>query len=153
MAAPELEIVPLTVAAHTTIAADVHRYWVGGRTPPMHVLFVHEFGDLSVVALAGDQIAGFLYGLRSTTEPAGYVHLVGVHEEYRRRGIARRLYAAFAERAAATGASQLKAIVRPDNAPSIAFHTALGMTATAIDDYTGPGETRLVFRGPIDDVR
>lgn len=147
---PPIAIVPLTLAAYTTIEAEIDRYWVGGRTPTMHVLFVHEFGDLSIVAMAGDEIAGFLYGLRSTTEAAGYVHLIGVREDHRRRGVAQELYRAFADRASSAGAAHCKAIVRPDNQPSIDFHTALGMTADFVRDYTGPGQHRLVFRGPVD---
>jgi ribosomal protein S18 acetylase RimI-like enzyme len=153
MAAPSIAIQPVTLGAYHQIETEIDRYWVGGRIPVMHTLFVHEYGDLSVVAMAGDEIAGFLFGARSTTEPAGYVHLIGVRTDHRRRGIAGQLYRAFAPRAAAAGAEHLKAVVRPDNQPSIDFHTQLGMTAELVDDYVGPGQHRLVFRGPVDTLR
>lgn len=143
-------VTPLTLETYGVIESAIDRYWVGDRRPTMHTLFVHESGDLSIVAMRGEVVAGFLFGLRSTAEPAGYVHLIGVRDDFRRQGLGRTLYQAFAPRAAAAGAEHLKAIVRPDNQPSIDFHASLGMTAELVHDYVGPGQHRLVFRGPID---
>jgi GNAT superfamily N-acetyltransferase len=100
-------------------------------------------------------VIAYLFGLRSQTEPAGYVHLVAVREGYRRRGLARQLYRHFIEFARARGCREVKAITTPGNARSIAFHTALGMRmegepnaegVPVVRDYSGPGEDRVVFR-------
>jgi ribosomal protein S18 acetylase RimI-like enzyme len=107
-----------------------------------HPMFIHEFGEHSLVIRApSGELAAYLLGFVAGS--VGYIHLVGVRDTYRRRGLARTLYAAFEERA--RGATSFKAITTPANAGSIAFHRALGFTATVVPDYSGPGADRVVF--------
>jgi GNAT superfamily N-acetyltransferase len=75
----------------------------------------------------------------------GYVHLVGVREDSRRTGLGRRLYGEFETLVRHRGATALKAISIPTNHGSIAFHRALGMSATEVADYSGQGQPRVVF--------
>ena len=75
----------------------------------------------------------------------GYAHLVAVRASHRRQGLARRLYEEFESLARERGARALKAYTRPENVRSIAFHRSIGMSATEVADYAGPGEARVVF--------
>lgn len=68
-----------------------------------------------------------------------------MRDSHRRQGLARVLYEAFAGRARERGATSLKAITTPGNAGSIAFHRALGFSATVVPGYAGPGQDRVVF--------
>ena len=43
----------------------------------------------------------------------------------------------------------MEAITVPTNAASVAFHQRLGCTATAVEDYAGPGEDRLHFTADV----
>ena len=75
----------------------------------------------------------------------GYIHLVGIDPEARRRGVGRALYEEFARRASALGCTRLKAITTPGNQGSVDFHRALGYTVEQVQDYAGPGRARYVF--------
>jgi GNAT superfamily N-acetyltransferase len=108
-------------------------------------MFIHEFGDTALVMrdVNGD-VAAYLFGFIAPTQ-VGYVHLVGVRADSRRAGLGRRLYGEFETLARRLGATALKAITTPTNRDSIAFHRALGMSATEVADYSGPGQPRIVF--------
>ncbi len=114
-----------------------------------HQLLVHEFGETAFVIRGEDgRVIAYLFGLL-TPARVGYIHLVAVREGHRREGLARTLYVHFEAVAREHGTLALKATTRPTNTVSIAFHRALGFTATATADYAGPGETRTVFRKPL----
>jgi L-amino acid N-acyltransferase YncA len=136
-----------TIGDYATIVGALHLYWEDAARAPMHhPLLVREFGDLSLVIRDAHGVQAYLFGLLATAEPAGYVHIVGVRQDQRRRGHASALYAEFAVRARERGAAELKAITKPGNTRSRAFHAALGFDEEAIDDYSGPGEDRILFR-------
>ena len=73
------------------------------------------------------------------------MHLVGIHPDYRRRGVARLLYSAFEADCRAAGAGRMKAITTMGNEGSVRFHAALGWTIAEVEDYAGPGRQRIVF--------
>jgi len=73
------------------------------------------------------------------------VHLVGIHPDYRRRGVARMLYTAFEDDCRRAGSLLLKAITTLGNEASLSFHHALGWTSSEVEDYAGPGRMRIVF--------
>ena len=75
----------------------------------------------------------------------GYVHLVGIHPEYRRRGVGRMLYETFTEACRAADCVRMKAITTLGNEGSQRFHLALGWEAQEIEDYAGPARKRIVF--------
>jgi GNAT superfamily N-acetyltransferase len=77
------------------------------------------------------------------------VHLVGIHPEYRRRGVGRLLYDRFTEECHGAGCVRMKAITTPGNEGSIRFHVALGWNVQELDDYAGPGRRRIVFTKPL----
>jgi ribosomal protein S18 acetylase RimI-like enzyme len=140
-----------TPADYDRIAAVLDDWW--GR-PVRHLLprlFLDHFHATSTVAEAGDDLAGFLVGFLSPSRPdAAYIHFVGVHPAHRRGGLARVLYKRFFALAAADGRTVVRAVTSPVNARSIAFHTALGFTASdPLPGYDGPGDVKVRFERPL----
>jgi ribosomal protein S18 acetylase RimI-like enzyme len=142
-----------TAADYDQIIAVVDRWW--GR-PIRHALarvFLDHFHTTSTIAESPSsgskgELAGFLIGFLSPSEPdAAYIHFVGVHPGLRGIGLARVLYERFFALAAANGRGVVTAITAPQNAGSIAFHTAMGFTVTPpIPDYDGEGSPKVLFR-------
>ena len=135
--------------AHVTdiqqVLADHPRYWGERDLRRLHLLaLVQEFPSTCLVATAEDGIRGYLVGF-VTPQRTGYVHLIATRDDARGTGLGRRLYAAFTDAARQQGAERLKAITSTGNTGSIAFHRSLGFDATVVEDYDGPGETRVVF--------
>lgn len=138
-----------TPADHAEILSSLPSFW-GERdlSALHHPMFFHEFADTAfVLRPPSGEITAYLLGFVAGS--VGYVHLVGVRAGQRRRGLARRLYAEFTDQARVRGATSLKAITTPGNRGSIAFHRALGMAATLVPDYAGPGQDRVVFRADL----
>jgi ribosomal protein S18 acetylase RimI-like enzyme len=124
--------------------------WWGGREMTQHlpsVFFVHFEGSSFIANTPDCELAGFLCGFLSQTDPAeAYVHMVGVAPELRRQGIGRRLYEAFFETARQHERSAVRLITAPYNAGSIAFHEALGFELERVlENFAGPGDNRLLF--------
>jgi GNAT superfamily N-acetyltransferase len=91
-------------------------------------------------------LVGFLFGLIAPGPPkVGYVHLVGIHPDYRRRGVGKVLYQAFEEECRSQGCASMKAVTTTGNDGSIAFHQATGWDVALIEDYAGPARPRVVF--------
>jgi GNAT superfamily N-acetyltransferase len=135
-----------TTADYNAIIDTLADYW-GERdmSARHHPMFIHEFGDTALVMRDGSGgVAAYLLGFVAPTQ-VGYVHLVGVRTDSRRAGLGRRLYGEFETLARHHGATALKAISIPTNHGSIAFHRALGMSATVVPDYSGPSQPRVVF--------
>jgi ribosomal protein S18 acetylase RimI-like enzyme len=107
-------------------------------------MFFYELGTWARVVESDGTMVGFLLGF-VTESKLGYVHLVGIHPQYRRRGVARLLYSSFEQACRAAGCTRLKAITTHGNEGSVRFHQALDWTVTEIADYAGPGRARVVF--------
>ena len=136
----------ITKADFDQIVEVIDRWWGGPISTFAHPIFFYELGDMALVVEDGGAMIGFLLGFIAH-EPArtGYVHLVGIHPDHRRKGVGRLLYAKFTEGAVAAGCTELKAITTTGNEGSIRFHLAQGWQAQEIDDYAGPGRKRIVF--------
>jgi ribosomal protein S18 acetylase RimI-like enzyme len=124
--------------------------WWGGRemAPMLPKLFFLHFEGTSFVAEREDgELAGFLVGFLSQTDPAeAYVHFLGVAPEERGSGLGRQLYERFFETVAAQGRSVVRCVTSPANEASVAFHRALGFEVERVaHDYDGPGEDRVVL--------
>ncbi len=139
---------------------EVIDHWWGGPIGTFaHPIFFYELGDQALVVEQGSDVIGFLLGFLAphapqttpTTDGAriGYVHLVGIHPEYRRRGVGRLLYDRFTEECHGLRCVRMKAITTPGNEGSIRFHVALGWNVQEVDDYAGPGRRRIVFTKPL----
>jgi len=124
--------------------------WWGGRemAPMLPKLFFLHFEGTSFVAEREDgQLAGFLVGFVSQTNPdEAYIHFVGVAPEERGSGLGRDLYQRFFEVVKAHGCSVVRCVTSPANEDSVAFHETLGFEADRVAaDYDGPGEDRVLF--------
>mgnify|MGYP000602932897 CR=1 FL=1 len=154
----------LTKADYDQIVRVIDRWWEGPSTALALPIFFYELGSLArVVEWDDGTMVGFMLGFvadrpagwsKSSGVPesnarVGYMHLIGIHPEYRRRGVARALYAAFEASCRAASCTVIKAITTHGNDGSVRFHLALGYTASNVEDYAGPGRARIVFEKPL----
>lgn len=129
------------------IVEVIDTWWGGPISTFAHPIFYYELGEHALIGELAGEMIGFLLGF--VAEPpagkVGYVHLVGIHPDHRRRGVGRGLYERFLSECAKAGCVRMKAITTPGNEGSIRFHTALGWQVTDDEDYAGPGRRRVVF--------
>ena len=134
---------------HARVAAVLEEWWGGERrmVDMLPRLFFTHFRDTSFVAERNGELAGFLIGFVSHSEPeAAYVHFVGVSPSERGSGLGRELYERFFEVARAHGRRTVSCVTSPANAGSLAFHQAIGFEPSAPQaGYDGPGEDRVVL--------
>lgn len=140
---------------------EVIDHWWGGPIGTFaHPIFFYELGEQALVVEQGSQMIGFLLGfiVPGSDRPneagtmgarTGYVHLVGIHPDQRRRGVGRLLYDRFTDECRTGRCLRMKAITAPGNEGSIRFHVALGWNVQEVDDYAGPGRRRIVFTKPL----
>ncbi len=123
--------------------------WWGGRemAPLLPKLFFLHFEGTSFVAEQDGELAGFLVGFLSQTDPEeAYVHFVGVAPEQRGSGLGRALYERFFEAARSHDRRLVRCVTSPVNEASVAFHRAIGFEVERVaHDYDGPGEDRVVM--------
>jgi ribosomal protein S18 acetylase RimI-like enzyme len=124
--------------------------WWGGRemAPMLPKLFFLHFEGTSFVADGEDgQLAGFLIGFLSQSDPAeAYIHFVGIAPERRGEGLGRQLYERFFDSVRGDGRTRVRCVTSPANSGSVAFHQALGFEVERVaEDYDGPGEDRVLF--------
>jgi len=145
----------ITKADFDTIVEVIDRWWGGPISTFAHPIFFYELGEHAQVVEADDQIIGFLLGFIASESSLliGYVHLVGIHPDYRRRGVGRLLYETFTEACQSAGCQRMKAITTLGNEGSIRFHLAQGWAAKEIEDYAGPGRKRIVFTRALGELR
>jgi GNAT superfamily N-acetyltransferase len=146
------------------IVEVIDHWWGGPISTFAHPIFFYELGEDALVVEQGSDMIGFLLGFlvvatgdarrdagsRATGERraggrTGYVHLVGIHPDYRRRGVGRLLYDRFTQECREGQCVRMKAITTPGNEGSIRFHLALGWNVHEVDDYAGIGRRRIVF--------
>lgn len=143
--AAAVEIVPTTAEQFQRVLTDHARYWGDRDLRALHLTaLVQEFPHTSLVAVGDDGIRGYIFGF-VTPEGLGYVHLIATRDDARGTGLGRLLYDAYVEAARKQGADRLKAITSVGNEGSIAFHRSLGFDVNIVEDYNGPGQTRVVF--------
>ncbi len=136
----------VTIADLRSILGELGEFWDDRDMEFLHqALYVHEFGETSVLAERGGEIVAYLLGFMSPSG-AGYIHAVAVRRSSRHLGLGARLSGRFGELAEARGASSLKAITRPGNTASRSFHEALGFSVEAVEDYSPSSGRKLVFR-------
>lgn len=149
---------PLSKQDYDLIVSVIDEWWDGPSTALAHPLFFYELGRLARVAEIDDSgIVGFILGFVAESylggtpkapppgAKIGYVHLVGIHPAFRRRGVARGMYAAFEAACRDEGCVAVKAITTHGNEGSVRFHLALGYTVSNVEDYAGHGRARVVF--------
>jgi pimeloyl-ACP methyl ester carboxylesterase/ribosomal protein S18 acetylase RimI-like enzyme len=134
---------------HARVLAVLSEWW-GGRdlSHLLPRLYLQHFNDTSFIVEADGELAAFLIGFVSQSEPGvAYIHFAGVHPAQRQAGLARQLYERFFRAARARGASEVHCITSPVNSGSIAFHKRMGFVASEpIADYDGPGDDRVALK-------
>jgi len=128
------------------IVEVIDRWWGGPMANFAHPMSFYELGDNALIVEEEGHMVGFLLGFIVFKAPkTGYVHLVGIHPDYRRKGVGRILYETFTERCRSLGCDRMKAITTTGNDGSIAFHQALGWSSAEVEDYAGRDRRRMVF--------
>jgi GNAT superfamily N-acetyltransferase len=156
-----MDVRRITKGDFDRIVEVIDHWWGGPISTFAHPIFFYELGGEALIALEGSEMIGFLLGFiaagGSTTGRlaegssaagevrTGYVHLVGIHPDHRRRGVGRLLYDRFTQDCRFSSCSRMKAITTPGHEGSIRFHVALGWDVQEVDDYAGPGRRRIVF--------
>jgi ribosomal-protein-serine acetyltransferase len=136
----------VTIEDLRTILDELEDFWGPGRDMSFlhQALYVHEFGETSVLAERDHEILGYLLGFLSQ-DGSGYIHAVAVRRRARGDGLAREMYARFEALVRDRRAYRLKAITAPGNAASRAFHEALGFAVEEVEGYSPSSGARLVF--------
>lgn len=137
---------PLGKADYHHVVQLIDRWWGGPTAALAHPVMFYELGSLARVAEHDGITVGFLLGFIAPGPPkTGYIHLVGIHPDYRRRGVGKLLYGTFEDDCRAAGCARLKSLSTTGNDGSIAFHQANGFTVHFVEDYAGPARPRVVF--------
>ncbi len=153
---PVMDVRRITKVDFDRIVEVIDHWWGGPISTFAHPVFFYELGGEALIVEEGAELIGFLLGFiisaqagnRGSVAPdayLGYVHLVGIHPDYRRRGVGRLLYDRFTQDCRASRCEAMKAITTPGHEGSIRFHVALGWDVQEVDDYAGPGRRRIVF--------
>lgn len=104
------------------------------NSPYAYVLWGEYFADTSLVAVAGDEVVGFVTGFRPPRDAETlFVWQIGVAEGARRTGLGARM---LDHLIAGTGVSFLEATVTPENAASEALFRSVGTRHDAPVDAT-----------------
>ena len=131
------------------VIGRVNAWWGGREMAPMlpQLFFLHFEGTSFVADREDGQLAGFLIGFFSQTDPSeAYIHFVGVAPEQRGEGLGRELYERFFDAVRVDGRAVVRCVTSPQNGGSVAFHEALGFEVERVaHDYDGPGEDRVLF--------
>ncbi len=145
----ELTIRGIEKADFDYLVSVLDRWWGGPAGQRAHPYFFYELGEYALIAEQDGQVVGFLLGLITPGRDTGYIHLVGIDPDHRRRRVGQRLYARFEERCRTESVPRLKAIAAVGNDASVRFHEALGFSVTEVASYAGPGRARMVFTKPL----
>jgi ribosomal protein S18 acetylase RimI-like enzyme len=144
-----LEIRHAQPSDYGRVIGRVNAWWGGREMAPTlpKLFFVHFEGTSYVVDDADGQLAAFLIGFLSQSDPTeAYVHFMGVAPEHRGEGLGRALYERFFADARENGRTVVRAVTSPANEQSIGFHKALGFEVDhVVEDYDGPGEDRVLL--------
>lgn len=141
----KMETRGLSKADYDQIVKVMDKWWGGPTSALAHPIFFYELGDAAMVVESDGGLVGFLLGFITPDGATGYVHLVGIDPEFRRRSVGSLLYQAFEARCRAAGCTNLKAITTLGNEGSVRFHLAQGWNSRQENSYAGPGRTRIVF--------
>jgi GNAT superfamily N-acetyltransferase len=138
---------PLEKRDYDLIVQVIDRWWGGPTSALAHPIFFYELGEMARIVEDNGVMVGFLLGFiaKSAQGDVGYVHLVGIHPDHRRRGVGRLMYEAFEQDCRRAGVVRMKAITTLGNEGSQLFHQVLGWDMVEIEDYAGPARSRIVF--------
>ena len=137
---------------------SVMKDWWGGRDLAWMLprLFLEHFCSTSFVIEKGENLVAFLIGFLSQSKAnEGYIHLVGVHPNYRGVGLGEFLYHRFFQICKKNNRDTIRACTSPVNKGSIEFHKKIGFNILKGDaevdgvqvslDYNHPGDSKVLF--------
>ncbi|HET7657049.1 MAG TPA: GNAT family N-acetyltransferase [Bacillales bacterium] len=142
---------------YSRVKAVMNDWWDGrdlsGLLPKL--FFVH-FQDTSFIVEDNGRLIAFLIGFLSQSNPGeAYIHFVGVHPDYRNKGVAKQLYEQFFDQVKIKGRHVVRAITSPINEKSVLFHQRMGFEIVdgnkevngiqVTENYGGPGIDRVLF--------
>ena len=146
---------------HASIISALKDWW-GGRdlTAMLPRLFLNHFYDTSFVIESRNMMIGFLIGFLSPSiKNEAYVHFMGIHPDFRKNGLGKRLYGRFFEICREQKRTIVRACTSPVNTGSIAFHRKIGFQIEPGDDeidgipvtrnYNRPDDHKVLFKRPI----
>ena len=144
-------------ADHDKIIAALKNWW-GGRdlTAMLPRLFLNHFNDTSLVIEKKGEMIGFLIGFISPSlKNEAYVHFMGVHPDFRKKGLGTLLYEGFIEICRRHDRIIIRACTSPVNRGSVEFHKRIGFQLEPGDDeigglpvtsdYNRPGDHKVRF--------
>lgn len=119
-------------------------------------LFLVHFCDTSFIIEKSEDLMAFLIGFLSQSKTnQGYIHLVGVHPDYRGMGLGEFLYHRFFQICKANNRDTIRSCTSPVNKGSIEFHKKIGFNIlkgnAEVDgiqvslDYNGPNDPKVLF--------
>lgn len=142
---------------HAGVIAALQNWW-GGRdlTAMLPKLFLNHFNATSLVIEKRGQMIGFLIGFMSPAlENEAYVHFMGIHPDFRNKGLGKSIYERFFELCRQQNRTIVRACTSPVNKNSVAFHKKIGFQVESGDDqiegipvtrdYNRPGDHKVKF--------
>ena len=142
---------------HAAIIAVMPDWW-GGRDlrTSLPKVFLMHFWNTSFILENDHEMIGSLVGFLSPAyDKEAYIHFIGVHPQYRKRGLGKMLYERFFELCQEHGRTIVRSCTSPVNKKSIAFHTRMGFVIEPGDgvidgtpvtlDYNRPGDPKVLF--------
>ncbi|PVE70252.1 GNAT family N-acetyltransferase [Priestia megaterium] len=110
------------------ISPLINDWWNGRQMSDLlPKLFFDHFKNTSFIVEEEGEIIGFLIGFLSQSySNEAYIHFVGIHPEYRGKGIGRQLYNQFFDVIKQSGRNIVRCVTSPVNKTSIAYHTKMG---------------------------
>ena len=142
---------------HQRIISVMKDWWEGrDLTWMLPKLFLVHFCNTSFIIEKGDSLTAFLIGFLSQSKiNEGYIHLVGVHPNYRGVGIGAFLYHRFFKICKENNRDTVRSCTSPVNKGSIEFHGKIGFKIlkgnAEVDgvqvslDYNHPGDSKVLF--------
>ncbi|MGG0465387.1 GNAT family N-acetyltransferase [Priestia aryabhattai] len=110
------------------ISPLINDWWNGRQMSDLlPKLFFDHFKNTSFIVEEEGEITGFLIGFLSQSySNEAYIHFVGIHPEYRGKGIGKQLYNQFFDVIKQNGRNSVRCVTSPMNKDSIAYHTKMG---------------------------
>jgi ribosomal protein S18 acetylase RimI-like enzyme len=108
----------------------------GPLSPERAAMHLADESLVSVVAVEGGEVVGFIYGhvLRRFEATSLFIYSVDVAEEYRRRGAAKAMLAALSALGKAGRWDEMFVFTNAGNAPALALYTSAGGVRPPPDD-------------------
>ncbi|MFQ6584648.1 GNAT family N-acetyltransferase [Priestia megaterium] len=110
------------------ISPLINDWWNGRQMSDLlPKLFFDHFKNTSFIVEEEGEIIGFLIGFLSQSySNEAYIHFVGIHPEYRGKGIGKQLYNQFFDVIKQNCRNIVRCVTSPMNKDSIAYHTKMG---------------------------